>query len=98
MAVPTHRVQLLKQESTAGGGDDADSNEFFPAQLDPTEDAPEALGYFLGSSGNFYITFTGNDMIFKDVTTGVEVTLSQLLGAAPTVETEWSNLFLMMGG
>lgn len=46
MALPTDRVQLTKQESTALGGDDADTAEWGPTPIEPQEDAIEAAGYY----------------------------------------------------
>lgn len=44
------RVQVIKQESAALGGDDADSMPF-PTPINPQEDAIEAAGFF-GQSAN----------------------------------------------
>jgi hypothetical protein len=46
VAEPTDRVQLIKQESTALGGDDADAVEWGSTPIEPEEDAIEAAGYY----------------------------------------------------
>lgn len=88
MAAPADRVQLLKQESSAGGGDAADEEQGFPVGLNPNEDAPEVRGVFLqGTSGKdelVYVTrdpSTG-DMLFADNVVSGEKTLTQLLESA----------------
>lgn len=86
MAAPTDRVQVVKLERTANGGDDADS-DILPAPIDPNEDGLEARGYFVqGPSGvdeTTYITrdVSGN-MIFRDAVDATERTLTELLGGA----------------
>lgn len=85
MSKPPDRVQLVKQESGAGGGDAADVDELYlELPLDPSEDAPEVQGLFFQDTvapkdEDVYITRNGDDMIFTDVTVGTEVTLTQLL-------------------
>jgi hypothetical protein len=46
MAEPVDRVQVIKQESTALGGDDADAVEWGSTPIEPEEDALEAAGYY----------------------------------------------------
>ena len=41
------RVQVIKQESTALGGDDADAVEWGSTPIDPVEDAIEAAGFWV---------------------------------------------------
>lgn len=88
MPKPPDKVQLIKQESTAGGGDPADNNDFYTeAPLDPTEDAPEVQGVFFQDTVNandeaVYISRDGDDMIFKDKAVSTEVTLTDLLATA----------------
>jgi len=52
MAAPTDRVQVLKQESAAGGGDPADADPFLGYErINETEDAVSAAGVFLQIQG-----------------------------------------------
>lgn len=99
MAAPTDRVQLLKQESTAIGGQDADARDY-PVPLNSQQDAPEVMGIFLQDASNrdetTYIARAGNDMIFRDVTSGAEYTLAQLVGAS--TDPGLLRHFLLMGG
>lgn len=91
MAKPAHRVQLLKQETAAGGGDPNDLGElFYEDKINTREDAPEAAGLFLQSPSGpddeeCYVTRddSGN-MLLKDenADSGNEVTLSELLESA----------------
>lgn len=64
------RVQVLKQESAALGGDSADTAPW-PAPIDPQEDAIESAGLYLQDASNrdtnVFITRAGNDMSFTDV-------------------------------
>ena len=80
------RVQVLKEESTALGGDDADATEWGPTPLDPQEDALEARGYFIqdetNRDENVIVSRTGDDMTFKDVSNPTEKTLTELLAGA----------------
>jgi hypothetical protein len=84
MTAPTDRVQLLKQESTAIGGQDADSRDY-PVPINSQQDAPEVMGIFLQDASNrdetTYITRAGNNMLFRDVSNPVEKTLTDLLAA-----------------
>ena len=103
MTAPTDRVQLLKQESAALGGTDPVSDAVpFVLPLNPQQDAPEVMGIYLQDAVNrdglVYITRTGNNMIFRDVATGIESTLTQLLGGAASTDLGWRRHFLMMGG
>lgn len=85
MSKPPDRVQLIKQESAAGGGDNADVDDFYvDSPLDPKEDAPEVQGVFFQdisdpTDEDVYITRNGDDMIFSDKTVGIEVSLTDLL-------------------
>lgn len=100
MPKPPDRVQLLKQESAAGGGDPNDLGElFYEDKINTREDAPEMQGVYLQSpSGpddeNVYITRddSGN-MLFKDENADAsELSLSDLLSATGITETEHRNL------
>jgi hypothetical protein len=87
MAKPTDRVQIQKRESGAEGGDAADDSYFLYEPLDSSEDCVELRGLFLqpetGSKDeNVAVWRTGDDLIFCDITTGVESTLSDLLATA----------------
>ena len=85
MAAPADRVQILKNESVVGGGSAGDTEDGFPTQLDPTEDAPEVQGFFIQPSGGpkdelVWITRDGSgNMILRDVADGTERTLSSLI-------------------
>ena len=74
MALPTDRVQLKKQESTALGGDDADVVEWGPTPIEPREDAIEAAGFYLQDASNrdedLLIWRDGDTIKAKDVTYG----------------------------
>jgi len=48
---PLNRVQLQKQESATGGGDQDDFDNFLFSPLDPTEDAPDVAGFYIQESG-----------------------------------------------
>jgi len=100
MAAPTDRVQLLKQESTALGGQDADSCDY-PVPINSQQDAPEVMGVFFQDASNrdetTYIARAGNNMVFRDVATGAEVTLATLIGGA-AVDPGFRRHFLVMGG
>lgn len=98
MAAPDHKVQLLKKESLAGGGDAADEEEGFPTQLDPNEDAPEVRGIFLqGPSGSDKLVYVTRDAsgnaIFRDAVGGTEYTLEELAaGSAGITESQHKTL------
>ena len=74
MPKPQDRVQLFKQESTAGGGDDADADEFLAkVPLDSSEDAPDMAGVYLQESGTLsgdkqVVAYReGDQMFFEDI-------------------------------
>lgn len=47
MSKPVDRVQILKRETTAGGGDASDVDDFFTeSPLDAGEDAPDVAGVY----------------------------------------------------
>ncbi len=89
MAAPADKVQLHKQESSAGGGDPADADDFsiLAEVLDPNEDAPEVQGVFFQppspstvSDKLVYATRdSSGNLIFRDDFDGTERTLSTLL-------------------
>ena len=88
MSKPPDRVQLIKQESAAGGGDPSDVDELYlETPLDPSEDAPEVQGLFFQDTiapkdEDVYITRNGDDMILSDKSVGIEVSLTDLLATA----------------
>jgi hypothetical protein len=79
------RVQVLKQESAALGGDAADE-VVYPDPIEPQEDAIEAAGVYFQDASNrdetTLIDRSGNDMRFKDGNNTSYVTLSDLLAGA----------------
>lgn len=99
MTAPTDRVQLLKQETTALGGQDVDARDY-PVPVNPQQDAPEVMGIFVQDGSNrdenVYIARSGNDMVLKDVTNTTELTLAQLREGTAT--TMFRRSFLFMGG
>jgi hypothetical protein len=87
---PADKVQIYKRESTAGGGDPSDNDDFYQDKpLDPSEDAPEVQGVFFqdatGGQANdedVYAVRNGDDLVFRDKTVGAEVTLNDLYAGA----------------
>ena len=83
MAVPPDRVQLIKQESAALGGDGSEDVPY-NTPIEPQEDAIEAAGLFLQDASNRDETTliwrdTDNDMKFKDGNNPSGATLTDLL-------------------
>lgn len=88
------RVQCVKQESAALGGDDADSGPDVQYPINPFEDVIEAAGYELqepdGSTRDATVLISRDtgEMTFKDTANPAPVTLSDLLvgsgGLTPT--------------
>lgn len=76
------RVQVVKQESAALGGDAADEAPY-DSPIDPREDAIEAAGVFLQDAANrdesTLVARSGDDMTFKDVSNPTAVTLTELI-------------------
>lgn len=76
------RVQVLKRESAALGGDAADEQPW-DAPIEPNEDAIESAGVYLQDASNrdetTLVARSGNDMTFKDGNNTTPVTLSDLL-------------------
>jgi hypothetical protein len=76
------RVQVLKRESAALGGDGADEAPW-DAPIEPQEDAVEAAGVYLQDATNrdetTLVARSGNDMTFKDVSNPTPSTLSDLI-------------------
>lgn len=94
MAIGTHRVQVIKQESAALGGDGADDVPY-PSPIEPQEDALESCGIYFQDASNrdqtVYIERTGADMLFRDQNNTTPLTLSQL------ADPGYRRHFLFMG-
>lgn len=80
------RVQVIKQESSALGGDDADASEWGSNPIEPQEDAVEAAGVYLQDVSNrdetTLLSRAGLDMLFKDGNNPTAKTLTELLAGA----------------
>jgi hypothetical protein len=76
------RVQVLKQETAALGGDAADETPW-PEPIAPQEDAIEVAGVYLQDASNrdetILLSRSGNDMLFKDGNNPTAKTLTELL-------------------
>jgi succinate dehydrogenase/fumarate reductase flavoprotein subunit len=81
MAIGPDRVQVLKQESAALGGDGTEDVPYTTA-IAPQEDAIETAGMYLQDAGardeSVWIERNGNDMRFRDLNNTTPVTLTQL--------------------
>jgi hypothetical protein len=90
-------VQVNKQESTALGGDDADSDPSLNVPIDPFEDVVEAAGFevqepdgreTVGRDHLVRITRLDGELLLRDALNTAFVTLSELLagegGLTPT--------------
>ena len=102
MALPPDRVQVIKQESAALGGNPADELPF-DAPIEPQEDAIEAAGVYLQNAGNRDETTviwrdTDDDMNFKDGNNPSGATLTQLLSGALPPATEVGQVIISMDG
>lgn len=99
MPAPTDRVQPLKQETTALGGQDADARDY-PVPINPQQDAIEVMGVFLQDAANrdeaVYVTRVGNDVVLRDLNNTTELTLTQL--RTGSASTQFRRMFLLMGG
>jgi len=101
MALPTDRVQVLKVESTALGGDSADEQPW-PSPIQAWEDALEARGVYFQDAGSDSTGFdenvlawrSGSDLYFKDVNQS-DVSLSTL--ADKYTQSEVDTLFTNAG-
>jgi len=100
MAIGPDRVQVIKQESAALGGNSSDDTDY-PAPIKPQQDAIEAAGVYLQDAGardeNVWIERNGNDMRFRDVNNATPVTLTQLLTGS-VLDYGYRRHFLLMGG
>jgi len=90
VAIGADRVQVLKRESAALGGDSADEADY-PSPIEPQEDAIECAGLYLqdGAARDeaVYIERNAGAMRFRDTANTTPVTLSDLLGTAAVHET-----------
>jgi hypothetical protein len=88
------RVQLTKYETSALGGDDADTLPY-PAPIAPQEDAIEVAGVYLQDASNrdetVLIDRNGDDMRFTDPNNSGGVTLSALVRSVSKVGTPVNN-------
>lgn len=82
MAVGPDRVQVLKRESAALGGNGADDVDY-PTPLSAQQDALESAGVYLQDASNrdetTYVAREGADMVFTDQNNPVPVTLTTML-------------------
>lgn len=90
MAIGGDRVQLLKQETDALGGQDLDKGPYEgPSPIEPQEDAIEAAGVFLQDAANrdeaVYVCRDASDLCFRDENNTAELTLSDLLASGPAL-------------
>lgn len=76
------RVQVLKQETAALGGDAADEAPW-PAPIEPQEDAPEFAGVYLQDASNrdetTLLSRSGSDMLFQDGNNPTAKTLTEVI-------------------
>jgi hypothetical protein len=101
MAVGTDKVQVLKRESSALGGNPADDVDY-PTPLNAQTDALEAAGVYLQDALNrdaaVYIARAGDDLVLRDVNNTTPVTLTSLVTGTPVVDRAFRRHFLFMGG
>jgi len=94
MAVGPDRVQVLKRESAALGGDPADDVDYLEPIAAQT-DAIETAGVYLQDGSNrdenVWIERNGQDMRFRDQKVTTPVTLVSIVPG-------FRRSFLMMGG
>jgi len=93
MAIGPDRIQVIKRESSALGGDAADDVDYL-TPVDAQEDALESAGLYLQDAGVrdelVYIARDGDDMILRDQKNPTPRTLSELVS-------NWRRHFLLMG-
>jgi hypothetical protein len=96
MAIGTDRVQVIKQESAALGGD-AGEDVDYPSPINAQEDAIETCGVYFQDAGardeDVYIERDGNNLRFRDLNNTTPVTLTQL-----RTDYAFRRHFLLMGG
>lgn len=99
MAVGPDRVQVLKQESAALGGDSADDVPWASDPIAPQEDAIESAGVYFQDALNrdeaVYIERDGTNMRFVDQVNTAPLTLSEL--RHNTASTQYRRTFFLMG-
>ena len=96
MAIGVDRVQVIKRESAALGGDPADDVDYLTpirAQLDATESAGVYLQDATARDQAVYIARGANDLILCDVNNPIPVTLTSLVS-----DRGWRRHFVLMGG
>ena len=85
MAIGTDRVQLLKDESAALGGNAADAVPY-PAPIEPQEDAIETCGVYIQDENNrdetTFIERVGTSLRFVDGDNPTGRSLSELFSGA----------------
>jgi hypothetical protein len=94
------RIQVVKRESSAGGGDGAEDFDYLKT-LDPQEDVLEAAGLYVQDAGardeTVYIERDAGQLRFRDQVQTTPLTLTQLLGGVAT-DPDLTVSFLLMGG
>lgn len=89
MAIGPDRVQVLKFEEAAKGGDAADDSMGVPSEIQPQEDVLESAGIYLQDGSNrdenVYIDRDGNDLRFRDQNNTTPITLSTLAASGDVV-------------
>ena len=83
MAIGTDRVQVIKRESSATGGQDGQAGPLGePVPINPQEDAVESAGVYLQDDVNrdeeVYIARVGDDVVFRDKNNPTPQTLTQV--------------------
>jgi len=85
MTAPTDRVQVLKQETTSLGGQDAESTPW-PEPINPQEDAIEVMGVFLQDATNrdeqVYIARATGRLVAADASNAESPVVTELVHAA----------------
>lgn len=94
------RVQVIKRETAALGGDAADEAPW-DAPIEPQEDAIETAGVYLQDASNrdetTLIARDGDDMVFRDGNNPSDVTLTELLAVLPAAAQIGQVLFSANG-
>jgi len=89
VAEPPDRVQLVKQESAALGGDGAEEVPY-DSPIEPQEDAIEVAGVYYQDASNRdenVLTWReDDDMMFKDVSNPSGYTLTQLASGSASLD------------
>ena len=104
MAIGPHRVQLIKDESTVGGGDPADNGPFGdPGPIEPQEDAIEVAGVYLQDAvardEQVYIARETDELFFCDPANPGGYTLAQLAASGGgAVATQIGQTLMSLNG